>query len=267
MVVDPTTAFRPFSTPSERYVTHERDELARFGPASAELLEERALLKRVDTKFVLRREDVTEVLASLRDQFRVVTSGDERSAHYETLYFDTPDLRFYHDHRRGRRPRSKVRIRHYVERDVCFLEVKTKDRYDVTRKLRLEREPRSFALSDSDRALLADHLQTDAPLEAQCWIEFPRVTLVGVSTPERITLDLGVVMRDDLHEAQFCGAAIVEVKQPRFNARSNAMRALRSCGSRTRNLSKYCVATALFSGERKTNRFLPAIRLLTRLSE
>ena len=109
-----------------------------------ELLAARALQKRVDAKFVVSRSDLPELLTLLANDFQLVTSNGSRYATYETLYFDTAKYALFDAHRRGRRPRHKVRVRHYVERNVCYLETKTKDARGVTTKFRFPRAPRAF---------------------------------------------------------------------------------------------------------------------------
>ena len=201
----------------------------------------------------------------LSKHFRVVLSEGERAASYESLYYDTPQRDFFHEHRRGVKPRHKVRIRHYVERNVCFLETKEKTKYGVTNKSRQLRDPRSFALSSEDRAWIASVVGPTAPLVPRCWITFPRVTLVGVHHEERVTFDLGVAFdRGDQHVA-FEGVVIAEVKQPRFDARSPAMQALRSFHIRPRRVSKYCAGVSLLEPHIQTHVFRPIVRDLCRL--
>lgn len=244
----------------------EQDALGQLDVATAALLSERSLLRRVDSKFVVPRSRIFDLLDAFRGDFSVVLSDGSPSASYETLYYDTPELALYHAHRRGRRPRSKVRVRHYAERDVCFLEVKTKDRYDVTDKQRVAHDSRQFGLTDSDRGMLATAIGTHEPLVPQIWVDFHRVTLVGVASEERVTLDLGLAFAMDDRETAFDDVVIAELKQPRFSLRSPGMHAFRELGVRPFRVSKYCVGVSLLAGIRQTHRFRPTVRELTRLA-
>ena len=244
-----------------------QDALSRFEPATAELLASRALQKRVDSKFLFSRATLPALLRALADDFHVVLSAEERAANYASLYFDTDDRAFFHAHRRGGKPRHKVRVRHYVERDLCFLETKTKTKYGVTQKSRRLRAPRDFALSDDDRAWIEAAIGPTATLSPSCWIHFPRVTLVGVHHEERLTLDLGLTFDQHDEPVGFDGAVIAEVKQPRFAPRSPAMRALRGVGARRRRVSKYCSGIALLEPTRRTHAFRPTLRDLHRMDD
>src|SRR5262245_34239806 len=96
----------------------------RFPEAPLELLADRELLRRIDSKYVLPASGLPELAAGLGDGYAVLRVPTGSVAAYRSLYFDTPDLRSFHDHRRGRRIRHKIRVRHYPDREVSFLEIK-----------------------------------------------------------------------------------------------------------------------------------------------
>lgn len=244
----------------------ERAVLDTFDVATAELLAARALQKRVDSKFIAPRAVLPELLALLAGDFELVTSDGVRWGTYETLYFDTTDFALFQAHRRGRRPRHKVRIRHYVERDVCFLETKTKDRWGVTTKHRFARPARTFDLAAGDAATITDAIGATEPLSPVVELRFPRVTLVGVDYGERLTIDLGISASALGVDASFPDAAVIEIKQPRFDARSPGRRAIRVLGIRPQRVSKYCVALAATAQLRGAGVFRPVLRQLGRMS-
>lgn len=239
--------------------------LDRFDVASAELLAARALQKRVDSKFIAPRTVLPELLSLLAPSFELVTSDGVRWGTYETTYFDTADFALFNAHRRGRRPRHKVRIRHYDERDICFLETKTKDRWGVTTKHRFPRHPRAFELDGDDIQSVSDAIGAVEPLAPVVDLKFPRVTLVGTDYNERLTIDLGVSASALDVDVSFPNAAIIEIKQPRFDARSPGRRAVRSLGIRPQRISKYCVAIAATEQLRGSGVFKPLLRQLERL--
>ena len=239
-------------------------ELSRYEPVSPELFAARALLRRVDSKFVASRALIQPLLRELATEFHVAMSAGHPLGTYETLYFDTPQFDFFHQHRRGRRPRNKVRIRHYVERDLCYLEIKTKDRYSVTNKNRFARDAGNFELGPDDFAAIELAIGKRAALVPSAWIHFPRVTLVGVTYPERLTIDLGIAMKANGTAHSFDGVSIIEIKQPRFDGRSPAFLALRRLGIRRHRVSKYCVSLTAAAAVRPVGTFLPALRTLYR---
>ena len=240
----------------------EAAELVRFEPATSELLSARALQRRVDSKFITQRERILPLLRELGDDFTIAMSGDHRLGTYETLYFDTPQLDFFHQHRRGRRPRHKVRIRRYVERDLCFLETKTKDRCAVMTRHRFPHGCHDFDLGPSDIDTIQRVIGEHGPLSPSARVEFGRVTLLGVSHPERLTIDLGIVLQANERQLRIARTSIIEVKQPRFDARSPAFLALRRLAIRRHRISKYCVALTATGVVPPVGRFLTALRRL-----
>lgn len=244
----------------------ERQALDRFTQASKQLLSERALQQRVDSKFIVSRTRAPEILDALRDNFRVVLSAGRPYGNYLTVYFDSPGFDLFHDHRRGRRPRHKVRIRQYTDRDLCFLETKTKDRYSVTTKQRFSRAAGEFDLEDTDLQSIRAAIGWEGRLQRAVEMNFLRVTLLGVEHEERITMDLSLWIRDKGAEVVFEDACIIELKQKRFDARSPGWVAMRSLGMRPHGISKYCVALAVLGHVDRIAAFRPAIRELERSS-
>ncbi len=82
------------------------------------------LLNRTDTKFILNQSTFRNVLEQVTNDYRILCINDKRKASDRTLYFDTNDSKFYHNHHNGKENRYKVRIRKYIDSDLCFLEVK-----------------------------------------------------------------------------------------------------------------------------------------------
>ncbi len=238
----------------------------RFTSVGSELLGQRKLLRRVDTKFLVSTGCLDGLLDILCPNYGILYAGKAAVARYETLYFDTGDLRCFHDHRRGRRPRHKIRVRHYVDRLVSFLEVKTKNNQNKTIKHRVQRRFGDNELTDTDRAFVASHCDVPSrQLRAQLWTNFGRITLVGLHTNERITMDVGLTFRRGDQERTIAGAMIVEVKQAPYRARTPVMLALRALGRRPASVSKYCAATGFARPDVRANRFLNTLKAVERL--
>ncbi len=243
--------------------------LERFEEANLELLEKRALLRRVDSKFLLPQSELAPTLSKVVGDYGIVLAGDSRLATYRTIYYDTDEKRCFHDHRRGRRPRQKIRVRHYDERGVSYLEIKTKRSEYISFK---KRRPLPYNESNLDaerRAFVSEHSRVDAAdLVEAAHTDFRRATLVGFHTNERITLDIDLVVSEpDVDAIELGGIAILEVKQPRFSIGTPIMTALRDRGHRPASASKYCTATALLRPDLRTNRLLPALRAIERLRQ
>jgi hypothetical protein len=240
--------------------------LQSFDQVGPELLRRRSLLRRTDTKFLLRRRDLDDVLAGLTANYGVLLAGGNRVARYETLYFDTGDRRCYDDHHRGRRARHKVRIRHYPDRRLNFLEVKTKTNRNLTDKARRRRRYGDSALTNEDLAFVGAHSSlSPAALEPRLWTNFERITLVGFATNERVTIDSGLEIIAGDGRCAIGELMIVEVKQAPFCRRTPVMTALRRVGARPTPASKYCLGVAMTEPVR-TNRFAPVLRAIERMA-
>jgi len=99
-------------------LTHLLEDMREFPP---EDLQKRSLQRRVDTKFLCAATALNDLVPALGGDYGLLLACGEPLARYRTLYFDSPDRRFYHQHRRGRRDRFKVRSRHYLDRTVSKL--------------------------------------------------------------------------------------------------------------------------------------------------
>lgn len=106
-----------------------------------ELDELASLQTRRDRKYLVSSRVVDEVLARLGGARRLIIDGRD-SFGYESVYFDTPDLRFHQQAARKRPGRVKVRVRTYVDSGSSFLEVKTRDGRRRTVKHRVAHDGR-----------------------------------------------------------------------------------------------------------------------------
>jgi hypothetical protein len=228
-------------------------------------LERSCLQRRFDRKFLLSLERAPALLAALAGDYRVVLAGQARFARYDTQYFDTAGLRCFHDHRRRRLPRSKVRVRHYVDREFSVFEIKTKTARGDTGKSRWDRDGTSLAMTDSEQALVREHapsLRDGGPLLAQARTVFRRLMLVSARSVERATLDFELLLARGAR-TRSVPFVVVEVKDSGRVAHSPLVLALRSAGARMQSFSKYSAAVAALGDERITT-LKPLVTALSR---
>ncbi len=239
---------------------------ARFATATAQLTGERELLRRVDTKYLCSRAQATALIEALLPHYAALPVAGN-IATYRSLYFDTADLRCYHDHRRGRRLRQKVRIRHYPDRMLSYLEVKTKKNEAITDKRRRPMPFREELLGPDELAYL--NRIVDLPvddLRPVMRIDFRRLSLVGLATAERVTIDTDLDV-EALDGARWSAGdrVVLEIKQSPFCVRTPVMRVLHDLGLREQSMSKYTIATAFIRPELRRNRLLPDLRAIERM--
>lgn len=239
-------------------------QLQNFDEASPELLAQRGLLRRTDTKFALSLHELVCLIDNMYGAYSLVPANGSVLASYRTLYFDSLGLDCFHDHRRGRRPRHKIRVRHYPDRQVSFLELKCKQSEALTVKYRWER---NYGCNDLSSQNLTDlrNAQTGITesITPQLWTNFKRATLVSNSYSERVTIDISLEFKNTTAKHDLGSVAIVEVKQSPFSNQTPIMQYLRNAGCRQISASKYCTAMILLSPSIRHNRFLPSLRILT----
>lgn len=244
----------------------ELQALGQVQDATPGLLEQRLLQHRIDRKFVMPRRQLPALVAALAEGHRLLRANGAPAASYSTCYFDTADRQMYEEHRLGRLPRFKVRVRHQLERELTFLEVKRKTQDGRTLKARLARPFRDTRIDADAATFIGDHSPFSADaLLPQLWIEFRRATLLSAQNEERLTIDWDFEFRSSDRIEQWPHVAIVEIKQPRFESSSPAIEVLRQMGIRETGVSKYCVGTVLLAPVRDDT-FKPALRLIEQLS-
>ena len=241
-------------------------ELAHLKSTPAALLEQRTLLDRVDTKFIMRPHELSALIQRLDGENYGVTRHSGGAAFsYENVYFDTPERALLRAHHRGQRPRYKIRIRHYLSREMSFFEVKQKRPSGATTKERISVPFRSDTITTEGSHLLqAHHRLPEEPLLPAMRIGFDRIMLVGNHTPERVSIDTRLWFSDEHADARLEDLVIVEVKQARFAARSPIMRALRASGALQLRVSKYVTGAQLLWSHIRLNRYGDRLRILRR---
>ncbi|MEJ5308595.1 MAG: polyphosphate polymerase domain-containing protein [Anaerolineae bacterium] len=238
------------------YQTIAEDVLQRFTPVGLEEMEDMALLRRIDTKYVLSETQLYRALSHLTADYRVLEVEGQRQQRYETLYFDTPDFALYRQHHDGWRSRYKVRSRVYADSGLTFLEVKHKTNQNITVKYRIQTPEIVTEIDDWAEEFLYTCFPYPArALAVKLQNTFWRITLVSTSGIERVTVDLGLRFAANKAHFPLPGIAIAEVKQAAFSLRSAFVGQMRALGVRPLRFSKYCIGVTQLYDQVKANRF------------
>lgn len=252
------------------------DELFyRLEPVALDVLEAGPLLTwRHDCKYVVSPTVLDGLVDLLNREFLVLEIDGRRVFRYRTRYFDSDDLKCYHDHRQGRRRRYKIRTRSYLDSDLHYLEVKLKSLRGTTLKMRRPYRHEGSELSSPEaRSFVADAIREaygsfrDHPLRPRLDVEYARTTLTSRTGNQRVTIDRRISFQVD--SGRSCRVPrkcwIIESKGPSGNGTMDA--ALRRQGHHpVRRCSKYCIGMAVTGQVHQVNRFLPAIKRLGCLS-
>jgi len=242
------------------------DILQAFDSTTLEEMDSVKLLNRTDTKFVIPKNVFIEILPNLSKYYNVLEINNKRIANYKTLYFDTEEFKFYLNHHNGWPNRFKVRMRKYVDSDLCFLEIKNKKK-GRTLKKRIVIDDFEEELSSKSIKFIEKVIPKDIKLTKKLWNSFSRITLVNKTDTERLTLDIGLGFQWENQDLTLDNVIIGEVKQEKANRNSPFMKYLKDHGIRQMRVSKYCVGAKLLYPELKNNRFKEKHLHLNKINE
>lgn len=211
------------------------------------------LMNRVDRKYVLKLHDLPEILAAVRDDYRILSVEGARLNSYRTVYFDTDGFDLYTNHVTLRKNRYKVRVREYMESRQIFLEVKRKTNNGRTIKTREPIESFTEMPAEGERSRLEIELAGNVQrLSAKLWNNFSRMTLVSRTGQERVTIDVGISLLTPENALYLDRIAVAEVKtgsSAQASLFANQMKAYRC---HAQSFSKYAVGiNALYDGVKK----------------
>lgn len=241
--------------------------LSRLHPITLDEMSSIRLMNRIDTKFVTNKSMLQKLLALTEGKYYAQEINGDRICPYRTMYWDTPDHKFYFTHQCQHYPRNKVRVRTYLESDLTFLEVKKKNNHGRTKKSRIQVSP--------DEPL--EKPVVDAFLEKKVGMElssmkkvvqntFDRITLVNYGKTERLTIDMNIHF-DNAETGITCDTGdlvVVELKRD-GNIYSPVKEMLRLLRIKPCGFSKYCVGMVLTNHEIKQNLLKPKIKIIDKL--
>ncbi len=239
--------------------------ISKFQSISLEEMDGIRLMNRTDTKFVTTIDKLTALLQMAGDEYRVQEIDGRRNMNYATVYYDSSDYTFYNAHHNGHAGRQKVRVRSYVDSQLSFLEVKTKDNHGKTHKSRISATdlPSAEALDFLRRNVRIDPQLLERKIENR----FHRITLVNRAKTERLTIDTCLEF-SNLSTGVQCSLpqiAIIELKRDGLKP-SPVLSMLRELRIHQSGFSKYCVGEALTNPDLRLNRMKPRLQRLMKIS-
>ncbi len=211
---------------------------------------------RKDTKSIFPSAIVPQLVERLTDLYKILEVNGTRIFHYESLYLDTPDLKFYNDHQRNKARRHKIRFRRYVDQGSSFFEIKTKNGKGRSSKTRIPTNGDYSVLSAALKEAVRARAETDPDsLSPSLQVAVHRITLLHKDGSEKVTLDFNVQFSSDGRKKELNDLVIAEVKQIKYNSNSDFFKIQKHLGIYPLSISKYCVGVASLNDHVKTNRF------------
>ena len=166
-----------------------KEQLKNFAPIDLKQMDRVKLLRRIDTKYLISKTSLSDVLPFLVQDYFILEIEQNRIASYHTAYLDTPEKTYFKHHHQERNKRHKVRFRTYVESSLSFLEVKLKEK-GKTNKKRIKSSQKNF-LDQAQQKFLGQWIPEDVT-QIKLGLEntFQRITLIHKTEQERVTIDL-----------------------------------------------------------------------------
>lgn len=251
------------------------DTLKEFEPITLDEMSGIRLMNRTDTKFVTTEAKLQQLLRMAAGDYYVQEIDGRRLASYYTLYFDTGQCDMFRAHHNGKKNRQKLRIRSYMDSQLDFLEVKTKNNHGRTKKKRvpigcfdhIHTGRLAEICGEEHNGFLADYLWYD-PLDMGGKIEnsFSRITLVNKAKTERLTIDLGLKFHNLRAGCRISldGLVIIELKRDGCTY-SPVTEMLRSLRIRPMGFSKYCMGMAMTDDNLRKNLFIKRINRVRKI--
>ncbi|MDA8904443.1 polyphosphate polymerase domain-containing protein [Flavobacteriaceae bacterium] len=233
----------------------DRFNLLNFDKTTLAEMNSVSLMKRVDTKFILKESQLLEVLSKLYDDYKILEIDQERLMKYSTLYFDSENKKCFKDHHNGKLNRYKIRMRKYLVSDICFLEIKKKNNLGITNKIRRQIKDFETNLTSESKDFITKSNINNLLLEPSLYNNFSRMTLVNKNESERITIDVDLSFSFGTDEKKFDKLVVVEIKQEGKRLNTTINRALKSMSILPTNFSKYCIGISNIIDDIKSNRF------------
>lgn len=215
------------------------------------------LMNRFDSKFCLPSAELSSIFEEVKNDYFVLDVDGVRSQEYNSIYYDTPDDRFYVSHHNGRATRMKLRKREYVDSGIAFLELKHKNNKGRTRKTRMPVDSLQPELNKAESEFVKTYIPTGwQELKAKFSTSFQRITLVSKNFDERCTIDTNLCFRSFNAGTSDCrDFAIIELKRDGRKAQTKLASVLKQRGIYKQNFSKYCVGRAMNETGLKRNQF------------
>ena len=233
---------------------------------SLEELDNVKLLDRQDTKFVFNQIHLPLILDKIKPFYRILEINNERVFTYDNTYFDTDDFLFYNQHHNGNKKRFKIRSRKYSSSNQSFFEIKIKNNKDRTVKKRLPIDGINKYLGEQEKDLVSEIIGLPPnQITPKLNVQFSRITLTDNSVNERLTIDTNISANNGSGSKNFNQLVISEIKQKKYDPKSDFIQILRNLKIQEMRFSKYCMGMLHVNKEIKYNRFKPKLLQINKI--
>ena len=242
------------------------NHLSNYSSISLEKLNSINLSAREDTKFIFHEDILASILDDISPFYDILNINNEQIFKYNTIYYDTRDYHFYTQHQNGNKKRFKIRVRKYSSVSEIFFEIKIKNNRNKTIKERFIFDGIIHNLNEDIKKFTFDTIgHSIENLHVSLIVDYNRISLVDKNLKERITIDMGLKVKNGSGSKRLDKLIIAELKQNRYNPRSNFIKAIRKYKVYETRFSKYCIGLTKIDKTLKRNRFKPQLIKLDKI--
>ena len=233
---------------------------------SLDELDKVKLLDRKDTKFVFNQNQLPSILEKIKPYYRILEINNSPIFNYDNTYFDTHDFLFYNQHHNEHRKRFKVRFRKYSNNNKSYFEIKIKNNKNRTVKKRLLVDEMNTCLGEHEKKMVSEIIGLPPnQLTPILNVQFSRITLADNNFNERLTIDTNLSAKNGISSKIFDKLVISEIKQKKYNPKSQYIQILRDLKIPEMRFSKYCMGMLHVNKEIKYNRFKPKLLQINKI--
>ena len=244
------------------------NSLSSLEPISLDAIESVRLMNRIETKYLFSITKLEDLINVLVGKYRILEIEKLRANPYLTTYMDTPDYFFYNQHVRGELERHKIRYRKYESTGTSYLEIKKKTNKRRTIKRRIINNLIPGSFDGPAVNFIRQYLPVTSFLIKPVLISrFTRVTVIGLETKERITVDYNISFSEFEGGGQvgIPFLVIAELKNSVDSRRSPFNNLIKNLNIYPTGFSKYCIGNAILNDLLKKNMMKPKLLLLNKI--
>ncbi|PID86409.1 hypothetical protein CSB08_00295 [Candidatus Gracilibacteria bacterium] len=232
------------------------NKLKNFTPISLTQMNSTAsFLDRIEKKYLISKKQLELVLKELEKDFYVLEINDKSVFTYDNVYMDTKNHDFYKLHQEGKKSRTKIRTRLYVDSNISFFEYKQKQDKTI-RKFRYEFPSEEHGTMTKGKTRFYEGVymsfygKLPEKITPSLNTNYNRLTLCAKDNGERVTVDFNIKtknLRDPkAKKTSLENAVILESKSMSEDCLSH--RVMKKLGIETASsCSKYCLGL-IYSG-------------------
>ncbi|MFA7284263.1 MAG: polyphosphate polymerase domain-containing protein [Candidatus Absconditabacterales bacterium] len=207
-------------------------------------------LDRMENKYIVHTSMLDKILKELQNDYVALEIKDLREFKYHNMYFDTKDYKFFHEHGKGYKLRTKLRTRKYVDSKIAFFEFKQRY-YENVRKFKFDIKVSNHGKFSKRCKNFTEQLykstyqkKLNGEISPSLTTEYIRFTLCSKKNDERITFDSKVTFTNARNKKTrpYMLSDIILVESKSASETHHAQKVFEKLGiGKMQGVSKYCL--------------------------